>query len=363
MQASGTARFELFSAAEIARAAGVAEADVRQVLATGDVVAFRQRFVAPKEAAALVRHLTGGHNTTPFDRAPLRLVLERKRRAGLSLAASGFVHAMLALLLGAFGLINWLSAKDTEEQIPQETHLVYLMSPGPGGGGGGGGLKMELTPPPAERQAPTPAVKKISSPVVTVRRPPPPVRSTTRLSRPIDPPRVVPKPLDTPKPDAPQVVQAPVRPIPANPVDTAGLLASRSTAESQGPGTDGGVGSGAGTGTGQGDGSGIGPGTGGGTGGGPYRPGSGIEPPRVLTEVRPTYTEEARRRGVQGAVALEVVVLQSGRVGNVRVTRGLGSGLDQKAIDAVRQWRFAPARRQGSPVDVVVQVSVDFNLR
>jgi TonB family protein len=363
MQASGTARLELFSATEIARAAGVGEQEVHQLLASGEVVAFRQRFVAPVEAVALVRHLSRRHTQTVFDRAPLRLVLERKRRAGLSLVASGFVHAMLALLLGAFGLVNWLKANDTEEQVPQEVHLVYLMSPGPGGGGGGGGLKMELNPPPAQRAAPAPALKKISSPVVTVRRPPPPVRSTARLTRPIEPPVVTPKPIDRPPLPTPQVVQAPIRSIPANPVDATGLLASRSTATSQGSGIEGGVGSGAGTGAGEGQGAGVGKGTGGGTGGGPYGPGSGIEPPRVLTEVRPTYTDEARRRAIQGSVSLEVVVTDSGRVGNVRVLRGLGAGLDQKAIDAVRQWRFAPARRQGVPVDVVVQVSVEFNLR
>jgi TonB family protein len=223
---------------------------------------------------------------------------------------------------------------------------------------------MALTPPPAERQAPAPTPKKkVPSPVVTVRRPPPPVRSTARLPRPIPPPRVVPRPIDTPPPAPAQVVQAPVRAIAANPVNTAGLLASRSTATSQGPGLDAGVGSGRGTGSGEGDGAGIGKGSGGGTGGGPYHPGSGIEPPRVLTEVRPTYTEEARRLGVRGDVQLEVVVQQNGRVGNVRVVRGLGAGLDQKAIDAVRQWRFAPARRQGSAVDVVVQIAVEFNLR
>ena len=60
---------------------------------------------------------------------------------------------------------------------------------------------------------------------------------------------------------------------------------------------------------------------------------------------------------------LDLVVKQDGSVGNVRVTRSLGAGLEQKAIDAVRQWRFGPARRQGQPVDVVVEVSVEFMLR
>jgi TonB family protein len=55
--------------------------------------------------------------------------------------------------------------------------------------------------------------------------------------------------------------------------------------------------------------------------------------------------------------------LQDGRVGSVRTLRSLGGGLDQKAVEAVRQWRFSPARRQGAPVDVVVEVSVEFKLR
>jgi TonB family protein len=50
-------------------------------------------------------------------------------------------------------------------------------------------------------------------------------------------------------------------------------------------------------------------------------------------------------------------------VGDVRLVRGLGAGLDQRAIDAVRQWRFAPARRFGTPVDVLVQIAVEFRIR
>ena len=82
--------------------------------------------------------------------------------------------------------------------------------------------------------------------------------------------------------------------------------------DSHGPGTGGGAGTGTGTGLGSGDGSGIGPGSGGGTGGGPYRPGSGIEPPRLLREVKADYTEDARRRGVSGDVVLEIVVRRDG---------------------------------------------------
>ena len=102
---------------------------------------------------------------------------------------------------------------------------------------------------------------------------------------------------------------------------------------------------------------------GGGTGGGPYRPGSGITAPAILREVKPDYTEDARRRGLSGDVVLEIVVKSDGRVGAVRVMQGLGAGLDQRAVEAVRQWRFSPARRLGTPVDVLVEVAVEFRLR
>ena len=116
-------------------------------------------------------------------------------------------------------------------------------------------------------------------------------------------------------------------------------------------------------GVGQGTGRGVGPGEGGGTGGGPYRPGSGIDPPGLLREVTPDYTEQARRAGLEGEVLLEIVVGPDGGVSDVRVLRRLGAGLDERAVDAVRQWRFSPARRFGAPVAVVVEVAVEFKLR
>jgi TonB family protein len=56
-------------------------------------------------------------------------------------------------------------------------------------------------------------------------------------------------------------------------------------------------------------------------------------------------------------------VRRDGSVGDVRVLRGLGGGLDQRAVEAVRQWRFSPAHKQGVPVDVIVEVAVEFKLR
>jgi TonB family protein len=83
----------------------------------------------------------------------------------------------------------------------------------------------------------------------------------------------------------------------------------------------------------------------------------------VLREVRPDYTEEGRRRGLEGDVVLEIVVRRDGSVGDVKLLQGLGGGLDQRAVEAVRQWRFTPAQRRGVPVDVIVEVAVEFKLR
>lgn len=107
----------------------------------------------------------------------------------------------------------------------------------------------------------------------------------------------------------------------------------------------------------------MGPGSGGGAGGGPYRGGSGIDAPRLLREVKADYSEEGRRRGVTGDVVLEIVVRRDGSVGDVKLLKGLGWGLDERAVQAVRQWRFSPATRSGTPIDVVVEAAVEFKLR
>ena len=98
-------------------------------------------------------------------------------------------------------------------------------------------------------------------------------------------------------------------------------------------------------------------------GGGPYRPGSGVMPPRLLREVKAAYTEDARRSNLEGEVVLEIVVRRDGSVSDVRLISGLPGGLNERAIAAVRQWRFAPATRLGQPVDVLVEVAVEFKLR
>lgn len=323
---------EVFTADEVARAAGVAVADVRAWLAAGQIRTIHGTpYIAGADAIRVGRHLktSGG------------AARGRYELVGAACASSAVHAALLAAVL-------WFSAaaastEAVEEPPPTPTRLVFIMTPGPGGGGGGGGLRSPLPPARAQRRAPE--RRRVSVPAV------------------VEPVAPAPTPIVRPPEPAPEL-NAPVVPAAADPREQPGVVErGEDVATSQGPGTNGGAGTGQGTGSGEGTGSGIGDGLGGGYGGGPFRPGAGIEPPRLLHEVKAVYTEEARRRSLTGDVLLEIVVRRDGSVGDVSVIRALGAGLEQRAIEAVRQWRFTPARRHGTPVDVIVEIAVEFTLR
>jgi len=131
---------------------------------------------------------------------------------------------------------------------------------------------------------------------------------------------------------------------------------------SNGTGWGGGIGSGSGGGVGSGTGPGVGPGRGGGIGGGTYRVGGGVSAPRPIFAPDPEFSDEARKAKYQGTVVLWVVVGPDGRTHDIRIQRSLGMGLDEKAIAAVREWKFDPARRNGIPVAVQVNIEVTFRL-
>ena len=131
---------------------------------------------------------------------------------------------------------------------------------------------------------------------------------------------------------------------------------------SSGTGSGGGIGSGSGGGVGSGRGPGVGPGYGGGIGGGVYRVGGGVSAPRALYAPDPEYSEEARKAKYQGTVVLWVIVGPDGHPHDIRVQRSVGMGLDEKAIEAVRTWKFEPARKDGQPVAVQINVEVNFRL-
>jgi TonB family protein len=131
---------------------------------------------------------------------------------------------------------------------------------------------------------------------------------------------------------------------------------------SNGTGSGGGIGSGKGGGVGSGNGAGVGPGEGGGFGGGVFRVGGGVTPPTLLQKVEPEYSEEARKAKHAGTVVLYIEVTPDGRASNIRVQHSLGLGLDEKAIEAVKKWKFSPGKKDGKPVTVAATIEVNFRL-
>jgi protein TonB len=122
------------------------------------------------------------------------------------------------------------------------------------------------------------------------------------------------------------------------------------------------MGNGAGTGLGSGSGAGLGPGSGGNTGGGPKRIGGGVSAPVLIYSVDPEFSEEARRAKAAGNVMVKLWVDEKGNPIHVHVVRGIGMGLDEKAVAAVKQYRFRPAMENGKPVLVEMNVEVTFTI-
>ena len=131
---------------------------------------------------------------------------------------------------------------------------------------------------------------------------------------------------------------------------------------SNGTGSGGGIGSGKGGGVGSGEGGGVGPGSGGGFGGGVFRVGGGVTAPVLVYKKEPEYSEEARKAKYQGTVTLYVEVAPNGKAQNIKVLHSLGLGLDEKAIEAVKQWTFKPGIKDGKPVTVAASIEVNFRL-
>ena len=204
------------------------------------------------------------------------------------------------------------------------------------GGGGGGGDRDKL-------QASKGAVPKLKAEV------------------PITPPAVV---VRNPAPKL--VADASIVAPPNIPVLKSGDLGDPMSkimgTTSNGTGIGGGIGSGSGGGVGSGRGPGVGPGWGGGYGGGVYRVGNGVSPPVAIFDPEPDYSEEARKAKYQGVVVLQVVVGPDGKAHEAKVQRSLGMGLDEKAIEKIKEWKFEPAKKDGQAVAVLVSIEVSFHL-
>jgi periplasmic protein TonB len=220
---------------------------------------------------------------------------------------------------------------DIEPYVPKGKPKDKLM-----GGGGGGGDRSPL--PASKGRLPKQSLRQFTPPMAVVNNPNP------KLT--MEPSIIVPPDIALPNVKMDQY---------GDPLGKLGPL-------SNGPGSGGGIGSGSGGGVGSGKGGGFGPGEGGGVGGGVFRVGGGVTAPVLLHKIEPEYSEEARKAKYQGTVLLYIEVDPNGRATNIRVARSLGLGLDEKAIEAVKQWKFTPGKKDGKAVTVAATIEVNFRL-
>lgn len=257
-------------------------------------------------------------------------------------AGSTAVHIVIVavIIVGAFMARRMVSA------APAPKATVTLLDPGdlPAlpqsktqvGGGGGGGDRDVLQA--TKGKLPKFSMQQIAPPVVVVRNEAP------KLT--VEPTVVVPPDIK----------------LASNNMPNLGDPMSGAMLPSNGTGAGGGIGSGSGGGIGSGKGPGVGPGEGGGIGGGVFHVGGGVSPPRAVYSPEPEFSEEARKAKYQGVCTLGLVVGVDGRATNIRVLSSLGMGLDEKAIEAVKNWKFEPAMKDGHPVPVEIALEVDFHL-
>jgi TonB family protein len=258
---------------------------------------------------------------------------------GSRLAVSFGLHVIALALIGTSG---WWMVENRQavrmkvsELVPTSDDYVMPVAPGKIGGGGGGGDhdKMDAS----HGTAPRFAAEQLTPPLAVVRNQNPALPAEPTL---IGPPDIV-----LPQSDRYGDPMANILNPPSN-----------------GPGSGGGIGSGEGGGIGSGKGPGLGEGIGGGIGGGVYRVGGGVSAPRPIYDPDPEYSEEARKAKFQGIVLITAIIGPDGRPRDLRISRSLGMGLDQKALDAVWKWRFTPAMKDNHPVSVQVSIEVAFRL-
>jgi TonB family protein len=205
------------------------------------------------------------------------------------------------------------------------------------GGGGGGGDRDKLKA--SEGRLPKQSMQQFTPPLAVKRDPDPKLV--------MDPTIVVPPDIRLQQPKLP---------------DLGDPLSHLPSVASNGTGSESGIGSGNGGGVGSGSGPGYGPGSGGGTGGGVFHVGGGVTGPKVIYQPDPEYSEEARKAKFQGTCVLWLIVDPDGRPRDIQVRRTLGLGLDEKAIEAVKTWRFEPGYKDGKPVATYINVEVTFHL-
>jgi TonB family protein len=267
--------------------------------------------------------------------AGLEIRTQSRWTSMLSLGA----HALICALIALFVLEQWHTRQVQRKLMATvvETPFIPAMNLKDTMGGGGGGGNHELLeaskgklPKFAKDQMAPPQILKIDNPKLAVE---------------------------------PTVVMPQIK-LPDNPsMPDLGIPQSSQVAfASQGSGSGSGFGSGSGGGVGAGNGNGIGPGEGGGYGGGIYHVGGGVSNPILIYAPDPEFSDEARRAKYQGVCVVGLVVDPMGNPQRVHIVRPLGMGLDEKAMEAVREYKFKPAQFKGKNVAVEVDIEVNFRI-
>lgn len=262
---------------------------------------------------------------------------------------STYASVLLHILGGVGIVVLSLTARNVVQSKPNLEHVtliapskdVYMLPPAKqeAGGGGGGGERAKIEAPQGKLPKVT-MEQQITPPAIVVRN---------------EHPKLAVEPTVVAPPTVQLASKMPNLGDPAAP-------AMPTAAFTNGTGSGGGIGSGSGGGVGKGAGPGIGEGRGGGIGGGVFRVGGGVLAPKPLSTPDPQYTDQARKAKFEGTCVLAMIVGPDGKPHDIRVQRGIGMGLDQKAIEAVQQWRFDPATKDGRPVAVQISVEVSFKL-
>lgn len=267
--------------------------------------------------------------------AGLEIRTQSRYTSLLSLGTHGVICALIAL----FAIAQWHTRQVQKKMVATAVDVPFMPASNlkdvMGGGGGGGNHELleaskGKLPEFAKKQITPPQILRIDNPKLAVE----PTVVMPQIKLPDNPSMP-----DLGIPQSPQVAYA-----------------------SQGAGSGSGFGSGSGGGLGSGRGNGIGPGEGGGYGGGVYHVGGGVSNPVLVYAPDPEFSDEARRAKYQGVCVVGLIVDVTGNPQHVHIVRALGMGLDEKAMEAVRQYKFRPAQFKGKSVAVEVNIEVNFRI-
>jgi periplasmic protein TonB len=290
-----------------------------------------QDFLFPRKLPPLQLTSTAIPVADPFARP-----LQRKLGPGVA-AMILVIGSTLAVLFWANLRVRAIPPKTPTEVVDLKPYTPMAPPKMSVMGGGGGGGDHDLV------QVSKGRIPKLDTKQIT----PPQIIRNDHPKLAVEPTIVMPKNIPLPQVDMPNL---------GMPTSNQVQLASNGT------GAHGGMGSGSSGGLGSGSGGGYGPGSGGGTGGGVYHVGGGVSAPSVISSVDPEYSDEARRAKYTGIVVVSLIVDTQGNPQHVSVVRRLGMGLDEKAVEAVRQYKFKPAMYQGHAVPVEVNIEVNFQI-